>query len=62
MAFSPAFQTDAGNKSKRRNMVWYQERIMKVLEACKEKQVREIDASIAMAEELLRVKQMCLMF
>lgn len=55
MAFSPEFLTDAANKSKYRNMVWYRENIMKVLEACKEKQVRHIDETIAMAEELLNV-------
>ncbi|XP_072942750.1 uncharacterized protein [Epargyreus clarus] len=49
-----AFFADAWKRSDRRNRMWYQEYLMKVLEACKEKQVREIDASIALGQELMR--------
>lgn len=52
---SHAFLTDAASRSERRNRLWYQKNLVKVLQAAKEKQVREIDASIVLAEELMRV-------
>ncbi|XP_047536004.1 uncharacterized protein LOC125070255 [Vanessa atalanta] len=51
---SHAFYADAWQKSKRRDRVWYQENLMPALLAAKERRAREIDASIALAEELLR--------
>ncbi|XP_026743971.1 uncharacterized protein LOC113505462 [Trichoplusia ni] len=51
---SHAFLTDAASRSERRNRLWYQKNLVKVLQAAKEKQVREIDASIVLAEELMR--------
>ncbi|KAJ0173977.1 hypothetical protein K1T71_010123 [Dendrolimus kikuchii] len=50
---SHAFYADAENRSKRRNRLWYQENLLQVLRAAKEKQVREIDVSIAIAEKLM---------
>lgn len=50
------FYADATQKSKRRDRRWYQENLLKVLEAAKEKRVREIDTSIALAHELITVK------
>ncbi|CAH0713165.1 unnamed protein product, partial [Brenthis ino] len=50
---SHAFYADAWQKSKRRNRLWYQENLMPALLAAKERRVREIDASIALANELL---------
>lgn len=49
------FYADAWNKSIRRNRVWYQTNLMPALLAAKERQVREIDASIALANELIEV-------
>ncbi|PZC83072.1 uncharacterized protein LOC110371309 [Helicoverpa armigera] len=49
-----AFYTDAAERSERRNRKWYQNNLLKVLQAAKENQVREIDASIVLAEELMR--------
>lgn len=50
-----AYYADAMNKSKRRIRKWYQDNLLAVLQAKKERQVREVDASIAIAEELMRV-------
>ncbi|CAB3242393.1 unnamed protein product [Arctia plantaginis] len=52
MTATPAFKTDALKRFTRRNTVWYQNNLKKVLEACKERHVRDIDTNIAMAEEL----------
>lgn len=52
MTASPAFKTDALKRFTRRNMVWHQNYLKKVLEACKERQIRDIDTNIAMAKEL----------
>ncbi|XP_075981137.1 uncharacterized protein LOC142979831 [Anticarsia gemmatalis] len=49
-----AFYADAERKAERRNRVWYQNNLKNVLQAAKEKQVREIDVSIALADELIR--------
>ncbi|CAH2042616.1 unnamed protein product, partial [Iphiclides podalirius] len=52
---SEAFYTDALGRSGRRNRNWYSENLLNVLEAAKEKQAREIDASIALAKDLLQI-------
>lgn len=49
------FYADAWNRSGRRDRRWYQERLMPALLAAKEKQARDIDATIAIAQELMRV-------
>ncbi|KAJ8718058.1 hypothetical protein PYW07_005988 [Mythimna separata] len=38
----------------RRNRLWYQKYLLRVLQAAKEKQAREIDVSIGLAEELMK--------
>ncbi|KAH9635850.1 hypothetical protein HF086_002410 [Spodoptera exigua] len=50
-----AFYSDAAKRSERRNRKWYMDNLLNVLQAAKENQVREIDASIVLAEELMRV-------
>lgn len=52
---SHAFYADAEEKFKRRNRLWYQNNLLQVLRAAKEKQAREIDVSIGIAEDLMRV-------
>ncbi|CAD0203013.1 unnamed protein product [Chrysodeixis includens] len=52
---SHAFLADSAARSERRNRLWYQKNLLKVLQTEKEKQVREIDTSIALAEELMRI-------
>ncbi|CAH0401427.1 unnamed protein product [Chilo suppressalis] len=49
-----AYYADAMNRSNRRIRQWYQNNLMGVLEDRKEQQAREVDASIALATELLR--------
>ena len=49
------FYADAWKKSMRRDRLWYQTHLKPALLAAKEKQVREIDTSIALADDLLRV-------
>lgn len=53
---SHEYFADAERKSKRRARQWYQNYILKVLQDKKEKQVREIDASISLAKKLLEVR------
>lgn len=53
---SYAFYAEATEKAKRRDRIWYQNNLLKVLQAAKEKRVREIDTSIALAEELMAVR------
>ncbi|KAJ8717417.1 hypothetical protein PYW08_005816 [Mythimna loreyi] len=48
------FYADAMKKASRRNRLWYQTNLLRVLQAAKEKQAREIDVSIALAEELMK--------
>lgn len=55
MAGLGPFYIDAEKRSKRRNRIWYQKNIMRVLQDSKEKQARGVDATIALAEELLAV-------
>lgn len=50
-----AFYTDALGRSERRIKNWYSENLINVLEVAKKKQAREIDVSIALAEDLLKV-------
>lgn len=50
-----AFYTDALGRTERRIRNWYGENLINVLEAAKKKQAREIDASIALAKDLLKV-------
>ncbi|XP_053615114.1 uncharacterized protein LOC128677957 [Plodia interpunctella] len=52
---SHGFYADAENRSKRRIRRWYQENLMKALLDNKEKQAREVDASIALTEEMLAI-------
>lgn len=49
------FYADAERRANRRNRQWYQNNLLNVLQAAKENHVREIDASIVLAEELMRV-------
>ncbi|KAF9794829.1 hypothetical protein SFRURICE_015108 [Spodoptera frugiperda] len=49
-----AFFADAAKRSERRNRKWYMDNLLNVLQAAKENQQRDIDASIALAEELMR--------
>ncbi|XP_026763263.2 protein ATP6V1FNB-like [Galleria mellonella] len=51
---SHAFYADAENKTNRRIRRWYQENLLTVLHHAKERQARDVDASIALAEEFLR--------
>lgn len=51
-----AFFADAAKRSERRNRKWYMDNLLNVLQAAKENQQRDIDASIALAEELMRVR------
>jgi hypothetical protein len=51
---SHAYYAEAEQKSKRRNRRWYQDNLMGVLNDAKERRVREVDVSIALAEELLK--------
>ncbi|XP_045777175.1 uncharacterized protein LOC123875408 [Maniola jurtina] len=50
-----AFYADAWKRTARRDRAWYQERLMPALLAAKEKQARDIDATIAVAQDLLRI-------
>lgn len=50
-----AFYADALVRSEQRIREWNQKNLLNVLEANKEKQVREIDASIALAKKYLAV-------
>ncbi|KAM3956684.1 uncharacterized protein ACR2FA_009334 [Aphomia sociella] len=49
-----AFYADAEQKSKRRNRLWYKENLLTVLHHAKERQVRDVDVSIALAQNLLK--------
>ncbi|XP_059059600.1 uncharacterized protein LOC131852879 [Achroia grisella] len=49
-----AFYADAEQKSNRRIRNWYQKNLLTVLHHAKEKQARDVDVSIALAEELIR--------
>ncbi|KAG6454832.1 protein ATP6V1FNB [Manduca sexta] len=49
------FHVDAMKRSLRRNRWWYQANIMKVLQDCKEKGVRDIETSVALAEQLFAI-------
>ncbi|CAG9563809.1 unnamed protein product [Danaus chrysippus] len=49
-----AFLADAWRRSRRRDRLWYQEKLMPALRAAKERQARDIDVSIALTEELLK--------
>ncbi|XP_039759137.1 uncharacterized protein LOC120633094 [Pararge aegeria] len=51
---SHAFYADAWKRTARRDRTWYQQSLMPALLAAKEKQARGIDATIAIAQELLR--------
>ncbi|CAK1584781.1 unnamed protein product [Parnassius mnemosyne] len=50
-----AFYLDAFERTKRRNRKWYKENMLKVLEAARENRAREVDASIALAKDLLQI-------
>ncbi|XP_063830423.1 uncharacterized protein LOC135079744 [Ostrinia nubilalis] len=52
---SHAYYADAMNKSNRRIMRWYQNNLMSVLQDAKDRQVREVDISIAIAQNLMKI-------
>lgn len=52
---SHAYVADAMKKSNRRIMRWYQNNLLSVLQDAKDRQVRDIDVSIGIAQELMRV-------
>lgn len=56
MAGLGPFYIDAEKKAMRRNRTWYQTYIMKVLQDKKDKQVRDIDTTMAIAKKLLTVR------
>ncbi|XP_013193513.1 uncharacterized protein LOC106137258 [Amyelois transitella] len=52
---SHVFYADAENRSKRRIRRWYQENLMPALLANKERQVRDVDVSIALTQKMLAI-------